>query len=113
MRVLNKNSNMLLADEVIIANTFMTRLKGLMFKRSLVEGNVLMIKPCNSIHTFFMKFPIDIIFLSKGNVVIHVIENMIPGKISPFVKGAISVLELQSGIIRKTETKKGDLLEIL
>ena len=52
-----------------------------------------MIKPCNSVHCFFMKFPIDVIFLDKEDRVMHIAGNMKPGRISPVVKRAKYVVE--------------------
>lgn len=110
MKIINRNSSGILAQKVDIANTFMTRLKGLMFKKNLEENTGMLIYPCNMIHTFFMRFPLDVLFLSKEYKVIHIIENMIPGKTSSFVRKGKYVLELPIGTIKRTNTKKGDHL---
>lgn len=112
MEIINKNNNKLLASKVIIADTFITRFKGLMLKKNLEEDAAMLIHPCNSVHTFFMKFPLDIIFISKEYEVIYVMENMLPGKTSSFIRKSMGVLELPSGTIEKTNTKKGDFLNI-
>jgi len=113
MEIINENTNKLLISNVIMADTFITRLKGLMFKKKLEENTAMLIHPCNMIHTFFMKFPLDILFISKEYEVIYVIENMLPGNTSPFIKKAMGVLELPAGTIEKTNTKKGDFLNII
>jgi uncharacterized membrane protein (UPF0127 family) len=64
-----------------------------MGRPSIPENTGLMIKPCNSVHCFFMKFPIDVIFLDKEDRVVHIAEGMTPGSISPIVKGANYVIE--------------------
>ena len=113
MEIINKNNNKLLASKVIMADTFMTRLKGLMFKKNLEKDTAMLIHPCNSVHTFFMKFSLDILFISKEYEVIYVIENMLPGKTSPLIRKAMGVLEFTSGTIEKTNTKKGDFLNVV
>ena len=55
-----------------VANNPITRFKGLMFRKELEKGSALLIEPCNEIHTFNMKFPIDVVTLSKDNVVLTV-----------------------------------------
>lgn len=84
-----------------------------MFKKKLEEETAMLIHPCNMVHTFFMKFPIDILFISKEYEALYAIENMLPQNISPFIRKAISVIELPSGTIEKTNTKKGDCLKII
>lgn len=113
MEIINKKNNEMLANKVIISDRFLSRLMGLMFKKKLQKNSSMLIYPCNSVHTFFMKFPIDIVFLSKEYEVLYVIENMLPGKMSPFIRNAKSVLELPSGVIEETKTKKGDLLNLV
>lgn len=112
MNIINKSNNRVLANKVIVADTFINRLKGLMFEKSLGENTAIIIFPCNAIHTFFMRFSLDVIFISKENEVLYIIENMLPKRISPFIKRAKSVLELPAGTIKKTKTKKNDFLII-
>lgn len=88
--------------EVEIADTFLTRLKGLMFiKEAPPKG--LFLKKCNSIHTFFMKFNIDVVFLDKDNKVIKIIRGLKPGKIVSPVKGVSSVVEGKEGLFDDIE----------
>lgn len=112
MNIINKSNNSVLADNVIVADTFFYRLKGLMFKRTFEDNSAIVLYPCNSIHTFFMKFSLDVIFLSNDYKVIYLMKNIGPRRISPIVKNAKIVLELPSGVINKTGTKLGDFLNI-
>lgn len=112
MEVLNKNTGKLLANKVIIADKFITRLKGLMFKKAIEDDVAMLIYPCNAIHTYFMNFSLDVIFISKEYEVLHIIENMPPGNRSSFIRRSMGVLEVPAGTIRKTNTKKGDFLNI-
>ena len=69
------------------------------------------IVPCPMIHTFFMKFPIDVLFLKRDLQVARVIENLKPWRLSPWVFSAHSVLELKGGALRGS-VSAGDRLEM-
>lgn len=109
IRNLTKQS--LLADRAILANTSSTRRTGLLKHDSLPEGEGLLITPCEGVHTFGMKFPIDVIYLSKKRVVLKIRPEMPRRRIS-FCLRAHSVLELPAGMAGKTSTAVGDQLEI-
>ncbi|WP_280770409.1 DUF192 domain-containing protein [Salipaludibacillus daqingensis] len=94
------------------ADTFATRLKGLMFRRKPIENEALWIKPCNSIHTCFMNFPIDVLFLDKNERIVHMIENLKPWRFVPPVAHSKSVLELPKGTIQQEGLQKGEKLEL-
>jgi len=93
MKVVNRNTGEVILQELNLADTFMKRFLGLMGKRELKPGSGLKIEPCNSIHTFNMKFPIDVIFLSEGHQVLKLISSMKSGRVSAIVKGAKYVIE--------------------
>lgn len=109
IRNLTKQS--LLAGRALWANTSATRRTGLLKHDSLPEGEGLLITPCEGVHTFGMKFPIDVIFLSKKRVVLKIRPDMGKRRIS-FCLRAHSVLELPAGMARKSGTEVGDQLEI-
>lgn len=83
------------------ANTFLTRLKGLMFRKKPLDNEGLWIVPCNSIHMCFMFFPIDAVFLDKQNRITHLVNNLQPWRLVLPVSGAQSVIELPPGTIKK------------
>jgi uncharacterized membrane protein (UPF0127 family) len=95
-----------------IADSFLTRLVGLLRDRQLEPGDGLWIMPCNSIHSINMKFIFDAIFLDQNLKVIHLMPEMKPWRISPVVWEARSVLELPSGMISKSGTEMGDQIEM-
>lgn len=101
-----------LLDNVKIADSFFTRLKGLLGESGLEPGEGLIIKPCNSIHTFGMKFPIDIAFIDKDNKVVHIMDNTPKGKMSPIIKGAKYVIEARAGDFKARNLEVGDIIEI-
>lgn len=80
---------------VYIANTFLDRLFGYMFRKN-PHHEAILFKPCNSIHTFFMNFNIDVLFLDKNMVVIKKIEGLEKGKVA-YVKDASFVIEAKEG----------------
>jgi uncharacterized membrane protein (UPF0127 family) len=95
----NQTNKEIIAQRTIVAVNFWTRLRGLMFTANLPVGTALWLKPCNGIHMFFMRYPLDIIFLDNNLTVVHIIENLQPWRLSPIIKKATSVLELPAGSI--------------
>lgn len=112
-RVTNKNRNTLLAANAARADSFVTRFKGLMGVATLPAGEGLHITPCNSVHTFFMKIPIDVLFLDASQQVVDVAHAMAPWRVSPVYFSAKSVLELPAGTAAATGTETGDTLEFV
>jgi len=88
-------------------------MKGLLGKKELPFGEALWIKPCFSVHTFFMKFPIDVIFLNKTNQVIAAVSNLTPNRMTRLYPQSFSVLELPTGTIDASNTKIGDIIEVV
>jgi len=102
----------LLAERLRPAHTHWTRLKGLLGTRSLPTGDGLWLKPCRQIHMFGMRYGLDVVFLDDGHRVVHTIEALAPGKVSPKIKGASSVLELPEGTLARTGVGVGAQIEI-
>ena len=92
------------------ATGFWSRTRGLLGRSGLETGHGLWLKPCNQVHTFFMRFAIDVVFLDKGYTVRRVVREMAPWRVSPWVTGADSALELAAGGARDVE--EGDRLEM-
>lgn len=108
MKIIISNKNIIICEKCKMANTFVSRFKGLMLRKSLPEDEGLYLKKCNSIHMFFMKFPIDVLFIDKNSLVVHTLKDFKPWKVSQIIKGAIDVLELASGTIDKLNIMVGD-----
>ena len=98
----------MLATQLEKAHTGATRRKGLLGRECLLPGQGLWIAPCEWVHMFGMKFPIDIVVLDKSNVVVGVQEALRPGRIGKLFWRAHSTLELPVGAIRASGTAKGD-----
>jgi uncharacterized membrane protein (UPF0127 family) len=111
-RAFNVTRQQTVAADVRVADNYFTRLMGLMGKPGLPSEAGLWIVPCNDIHSFFMRFEFDAIFVDKQNTVVHLVERMKPWRISKFVKGGRAVLELPAGTIAASGTQLGDLIEL-
>ncbi|WP_085504919.1 DUF192 domain-containing protein [Thalassobacillus devorans] len=107
MAVINLDTNQIIVEEVTRADKFWTRFKGLMGRKSIPDDFALHIVPCPSIHTFFMKFPIDVLYLDQNNQVIGIEENLQPGKLGKRFSGGHSVIELPAGKVAQTEVAVG------
>ena len=100
----------MLADRVEVADTSAKRRTGLLKRTGLDPGEGLWIAPCEGIHTFGMKFAIDVVFLNRKKKILKVRPNMVRGRMSISLR-AHSVLELPAGTLEATGTVKGDQLE--
>ena len=96
-----------LAQEVELANSFFKRLKGLMLRPNMASQTAMLLAPCPQIHTCFMRFPIDVLFLDKNGKVLHIIEQMKPWRISPIIGRATQTLEMPGGTLQG-RVRKGD-----
>ena len=96
-----------------VADTAWLRVKGLLGRAGLEPGNGVLIEPCNSIHSMWMRFRFDALFLSRDGEVLHVIPAMKAWRISRVVFGAHAVLETPAGVAEATGTQKGDRLAIV
>lgn len=103
----------MLADKAGIADNFLKRLIGLLSRSTLHDGEGLILKPSNSIHTCFMRFAIDVLFLDKNNRVIAMLPSLRPFRLSPIYFNALSTIELPAGVIEKTMTWLGDSIDII
>jgi len=111
-QAINVTRQSVVAAEVRMADNYFSRLMGLMGKPSLPPKQGLWILPCSDIHSCFMRFEFDAIFVNKQHQVLHLVERMKPWRISKFVKGGHAVLELPAGAIAESGTQIGDLIEL-
>lgn len=107
MMLINRETGKVLANDVRMARTFWSRFRGLMFTSEFRPGKALHIQPCQSIHTFFMRYSIDVLYLDSNLKVIAVEENVKPGKFGRIHRRASSVVELPIGKVSETETEIG------
>lgn len=111
MRVVNRTRGTVLAESLQLAGTSAERNRGLLGRDSLAPGEGLWIVPCESVHTFGMRFAIDLIYLDRKHRIRKIRHNVKPWRLSACLV-AHSVLELPAGSVRLTESQKGDVLEL-
>lgn len=103
-------------DEVVrdlrVADNILARLVGLGFIRDFPEGKGLLLEPCNSVHTFWPAFPIDVVFLSADGRILRTCPDLAHMRLSPVVWAARSVLELPAGTIRRFDLAPGQILAV-
>lgn len=130
----NLTTQAVLADQAESAEGLLKRMTGLLSRRSLGAGEGLILPRCSAIHTCFMRFPIDVLFLKTASssklqassqsrqpaacslqpetgVVVKVVEHLKPFRLA-WARGADTVVELPAGTISRTATQAGELLEI-
>lgn len=108
----NETNGTIVCKQGLMANTFRTRLFGLLGRDSLEQDAGLLISPSSGVHTFGMSFPIDIVALDRNNCVIGAFANIGPGTIRGLNLRTRSVLELPIGKIQECGIKPGHQLTI-
>ncbi|MCW2924476.1 MAG: putative secreted protein [Thermoleophilia bacterium] len=98
---------------LVKADTMWRRMRGLLGRGALAPAEGLWIDPCNAIHMFFMRFPIDAVFLDEGMQVVRVHEDLRPWRMARGGKHAHSVLELPQGKAAFFNIRVGDRLQVL
>jgi uncharacterized membrane protein (UPF0127 family) len=111
LRITNLTRKTVLGDSIDVADTSAKRRTGLLKHERLAPGEGLWIVPCESVHTFFMKFPIDLVYLGKDRKVKKVRHAVKPWRMSACLS-AHSILELPAGAAEKSGTQAGDELGV-
>lgn len=111
-RAVNRTRDAVLASRLERAMTWWSRARGLLGRRDLPAGSGLLIEPCNSVHCFFMAFPIDVVYIDRERQVVALAADLRPNRIGPVVRRARAVVELPAGTIARTGTRVGDQLVI-
>jgi len=101
----------LVCDACVIAESPWLRMKGLLGRRELPQGEGILLKPASSIHMAFMRFPIDAVFLGRDLTVLKVVRDLAPWRMAS-KRRAHSVLELPAGTCERTGVREGDRLTI-
>lgn len=109
--IANLTKNTILAQQVRVADSFFSRLRGLLGSAGLPAGEALVIRPCNSVHTFGMRYPIDVIFADAQHRVVKTVAGMGPGRVA-FCRAGRYTVELPSGTLAQDGTAAGDQLAL-
>ena len=111
MIVINKRNNQTIAENVKLADSFYDRLMGVMFIKEMKGMDGLLLSPSNSIHNFFVRFALDVIFIDRNDKVVKVIRNFKPWRMTRIYFTATKVLELPAGKLID-DIEVGDELEV-
>lgn len=110
LRAFNSTRQTLLAAKVEVAGTGATRSKGLLGRKSLPRGEALWIVPCEAVHTFWMQFALDLVYLDRENRVRKIRRHVPPWRLSACLT-AHSVLEFAAGSVSEELALPGDQIE--
>lgn len=113
MKIRNNTQSTLIAENCRMADNFRSRLVGLLDRSEITPGDALVITPCQQIHMFFMKFPIDVIFVDRSENVVGLVENIQPFAMSAIVRNSYRAIEVPVGTIAQTHTCMGDTIQFL
>lgn len=106
-QLINTSDNVEVASRVTLCETGWSRTRGLLGTRQLDPGHVYWIRPCNSIHTFFMMMTIDVAFLDADLRVVRIVPSMPPFQVRLPVRGAASVVEGAVGMVERGRLRAG------
>jgi uncharacterized membrane protein (UPF0127 family) len=109
-RAVNVTRDVVLADQLEVADSFWKRFVGLLGRSRLPMGGGLLITRCSSVHTLAMAFPLDVLHLDDAGRVRAIIPSMQPWRVGPWVRGSTKVLELPGGASNGTQL--GDTIEL-
>ena len=98
---------------MVVADTFFSRLVGLLNRKSFNPGEALIIRRCRSIHMFFMGFAIDVVFVDRNNRVVGFVEGIKPFCLSPIFFRASYAIELPEGTVKTSKTTAGDQIQLI
>lgn len=103
----------MLVEHVQVARTYWERLIGLMGRKTMARDEGLIINPCSSVHTHWMRFPIDVVYVNQEDVVVGIDQNLLPWRLGRFYKGARYVIELNGGVAAAAGLQVGDSLRLV
>ena len=104
-------SGRVVATRVELALDSQSRRRGLLGRDEFEKGAALIIAPCSSIHTFFMRFAIDVVFVSRDGRVLKTFSTLVPWRMA-FSFGAFAVIELPAGALSQLEPRRGDVMQV-
>ena len=112
MRLISKTTNKTLVPNLEVANGIWPRMKGLLGRSELPATEALLIKGCDSIHTFFMRFAIDVVFVDSKMIVKKTVARVKPGRLVYGHWGAAHVIEFSEGFLENNPIQIGEQLHV-
>lgn len=110
-QLVNERTGAVVANQLLAAFDSKTRRTGLLAHESMPAGAAMIIAPTNAIHTFFMKFPIDVLFVAKDGVVVKTRDGLRPWRMSAAWR-AHAVIELPAGALQRSPVRVGDRVSV-
>ena len=110
-QVVRRSSGEVLCDRCVVADSAFARMRGLLGRRGLRQGEGLLLRPASSIHTAYMRFSIDAVFLDRDGVVVKVVTNLRPWQAAA-ARRARAVLELAAGECERYDLRAGERLAL-
>jgi uncharacterized membrane protein (UPF0127 family) len=107
----NTRTGQVVAADAFLAASPWARMRGLLGRASLPTGEAIILRPASSIHTAFMRFAIDVVFLDKDDRVLKVVRDLAPFRLSA-ARHARSVIEMAGGALKDVDLQAGDALEM-
>ena len=112
VRIENQTRGTVIAGHCRVASSLGERTVGLLATPQVLPGEGLLIERTQSIHMFFMRYPIDVIFLDRAGVVTRTVAGLKPWRVVWWARGARDCIELRVGTLERTATERGDQLSI-
>lgn len=109
--VIVRADDRVVCERCLVADRPLARMRGLLGRKALPRGEAILLRPAGSIHTFFMKFPIDVVFLDAENRVLRIAHRVAPWRTAA-KRSAAAVLELAAGECERRGLREGDRLEL-
>jgi uncharacterized membrane protein (UPF0127 family) len=113
MKLVIRESGRQLGDRMDTADTFFRRFRGLMLTNSLPKGAGLHIRPCRSVHSFFMKYSIDVLHLDEFGRIVGMEPRLRPGRIGQTFQGTHSIVELPAGTLEEADVRVGQTADFI
>ena len=110
--LMDQSREIVIAEKLQMANKPLERMVGLLGRSFLPYGEGILLVPCNSIHTYFMRFSIDILFLDRFQKVLKIVENLQPYRFATCLK-AFQTVEIPAGTVGKLNIEAGSNLVLL
>ena len=110
LRVVNTGRDRELGSRVALADGWLTRLRGMLARPAPRAGEGLLLTPCQSVHMYGMRFPLDVAFLDTDGAVVAAYRSLRPGSRSNWHRNAVHALELPAGTLEGSGTAVGDVL---
>lgn len=112
MKLVNRTLDRVICQRIGLARTLWSRTRGLLGRPPLARGEGLIIEPCQSVHMFFMRYAIDVVFLDQEYRVVALRPELRPWRVTRYFRDAYAALELPAGAVRSAGLELGHQLAI-